>query len=126
VTEQWLGDRVGEVRALMTPEDEASLWTMFFQHPRGEPVIVNAIHGAMNEPDTSWLANFTRILERVGAAAHLFVVIRNDGRPRVCDQRLWCRLQRLPHGSHGSQLGLIVVGPATWWCAPRPGAPDAA
>lgn len=123
---EWLDDRIREIRERMMPDDEASLWTLIFDDPAGEPLLASAFEGAMSRLDLDWLSNFARILEEVGAAAYLLAVIRHDGRPRPEDQQLWRELQVLLRDGASLLLGFVVVGAKRFWCAPGSEAPAAA
>lgn len=126
MTGEWLGERVREIRERVTPDDEASLWTLFFDDPVGKPVLAQAVDRGDNQLDADWLPNFARLLELVGAAACLLAIIRRDGRPRPQDQQLWRDLQVLVRGGRCRVLGFLVVGATTHWCAPGGETPAAA
>jgi hypothetical protein len=111
----WLDTRVAEIRERLTRGDEASLWTLFFADPDGEPVVASAVDNAMNEIDIELVRRLAQIADGVSATACLFVVIRRDGRPRPEDRQLWRDLRVLLRGSSTRLLGFAVVGTSSYW-----------
>ena len=111
----WLVERVQEVRARITPADEASLWTLFFSELDGEPIVASAVVGAMNEMDLELLRRLVEIAEGVGAEGCLFAVIRHDGRPQPVDIEAWRALRVLLRGARTKVLGFVVVGATLAW-----------
>ena len=114
---EWLEDRVVQIRERMTPDDEASLWTLFFDDPEGEPAVASVIDGAMHEMNLELVRRFAEVTADVGALAVLFAVIRRDGYPRPEDRQLWRRLRVLLSNRTTRTLGFVVVGQASWWAA---------
>ena len=113
----WLEEMVTEIRERMTPEDEASLWTLFFDDPAGEPLAASAIDNAMNEMDDDGLGRFAWVTQSIGANACLFAVIRSDGKPRPEDRRAWRKLSALLANASTQLLGFVVVGKSAHWAA---------
>ena len=113
----WLKETVAEIRERMTSDDEASLWTLFFDNPEGEPLLASAIDNAMNEMDDDGLRKFAWITKSIGVTAVLFAVIRADGKPRPEDRRTWRKLSALLADGSTQLLGFVVVGVATYWVA---------
>ena len=112
---EWLQARVTEIRSHMTPEDEGSHWSLFFDDPRAAPVVASAVDGAMKQMDDDLLRTIARIIGEVPAPACLVAVIRWDGTPRPGDHRMWRDLQFLMRDTDTRLLGLAVVGASTHW-----------
>ena len=123
---EWLEKRVAEIREQMATDDEASLWTMFFGDPEGEPAMASVLHRAMDKFDLEATRRFARVTVGVGATSVLFAVIRRDGQPRPEDRRLWLDLQSFLRDSSCEMLAFMVVGATSYWCAPSGKAPAAA
>lgn len=81
----WQEMRVAEIREQMATDDEASLWTMFFDDPEGEPAMASVIDRAMDKIDLELTRRLAGVTAGVGARAVLFAVIRRDGQPRPED-----------------------------------------
>jgi hypothetical protein len=111
----WLDARVAEIRERVAPDDEASLWTLFFSDPDGEPTVASAVTNAMNEIDIELVRRFAAIVDGVSATACLFAVVRDDGRPRPEDRQLWRDLRVLLRESSTRLLGFAVVGATSYW-----------
>jgi hypothetical protein len=118
--------RVAEIREQMATDDEASLWTMFFDDPEGEPAMASVIHRAMDKIDLEVTRRFARVTRGVGATSVLFAVVRRDGQPRPEDRRLWLDLQSFLCDSGSEVRAFLVVGATSYWCAPGGDAPAAA
>jgi hypothetical protein len=126
VRRRTLNEALQVIRGQMTPGDEGSLWTLFYDDPDGTPVIAQAIDGGADQLDSEWLRNFASVLGLVDATAYLFAIIRNGGWPHPSDQQLWRNLRVLLQDSRCQILGFLVVGENTHWCAPDDDAPAAA
>lgn len=118
---QWLENQIAEIRELMRLEDEASLWTLFFDEPEGAPAVTSVIDGAMAELDRELLRRYSAVTASVGAAAVLVAVIRRDGRPRTEDRQLWRDLRDLLRDGPTRLLAFVVVGTASHWAAASDG-----
>ena len=113
----WLEARVAEIRQRMTPDDDGSHWSMFFDDPHDAPVIASAVDGAMNEMDDCLLRSIARIIAEVPAPACLVAVIRQGGTPRPEDHQMWRDLKLQMRNSDKRLLGFVVVGAsASWSC----------
>ena len=114
---EWLEARVANIREHMTSDDEASLWTLFFDDPEGEPVMASVIDGAMDDIDLRLVRRLAEVTAKAGAAATLIAVTRGDGQPRPEDRDLWRDLRAQLHAHPTRLLGFVVVGPTTHWVA---------
>lgn len=115
---RWLEMRVAKIREQMATGDEASLWTMFFDDPEGEPAMASVIDRAMDKINLELTRRLAGVTAGVGARAVLFAVIRRDGQPRLEDRLLWLDLQSFLRDSTTKVLAFLVVGATSYWCAP--------
>jgi hypothetical protein len=117
--QSWLDQRVAELRARLTADDEGGLWLLLFDDPFGEPILAAAFDGAMWNMDAQLTRNLAMIIREVPAKSVLVAIPRSDGRPRAVDLHLWRELR--PLVGAGTELAdLVVVGPRSHWSARSP------
>lgn len=117
----WLDDQVVGIRQRLSPQDEDSLWVVFFVDPGpapdGEPATAMAIDGAMAHMDGLMTQNLALIIDSVPASAALLAVPRPDGIPRAVDKQLWRDVEPLLRAGSTELIDLVVVGDSGYWSA---------
>ena len=113
----WLKVTIDEIRERLQPNDEGSLWLLFFDEPLLEPLVATAYDDAMAHVDARLTENIAKIIDAVPADAVLVAVPRRDGAPGPLDRQLWRDLGALRHGFRPRLLDLVVVGETGHWSA---------
>lgn len=112
---EWMHARVREIRERMAPDDEETLWVLYFDDPNGEPATGSAIvDGARYDADG--LRALAGVIDELRPPAVLLAVTRRSGTPRPSDARLLTDLRQLLFGPT-EVVDLLVVGRHTWCSA---------
>lgn len=110
--DEWTHARVGEIRDRMSDDDEGTLWVLFLDDPRGEPltgIAVDALAAEGAGYDDDALEGLAALLDEARPAAVLLAVSRASGTPHPADVRLLESLRARLIGPT-DVLDLIVVG----------------
>jgi hypothetical protein len=113
----WLSETIVEIRQRLQPNDEGSLWLLFFDEPLREPLVATAFDDAMAHIEGQLTRNIAHIIDGTPADAVLVAVPRRDGAPRPVDRQLWRDLRALRNGIRPRLLDLVVVGDSRHWSA---------
>lgn len=117
--ELWLSQTIDEIRDRVMPDDEGSLWLLFFDEPLCEPLVGAAFDGAMAHVDSEMTRNIALIIDTAPADAVLVAVPRRDGAPRPVDRQFWRDLRALRDDVAPRLLDLVVVGDRQHWSAQK-------
>lgn len=115
--DSWHEERAREIRTALQPQDEGSLWVLFFDDPREAPLLAAPLEGAMSKIDHQLAVNLAMVINEVGSHAVLLAVPRRRGLPAEPDHRLWQQLCELLAHSPVEVLDLLVVGSEGLWSA---------
>jgi hypothetical protein len=121
-----LRETIDGIRERLQPNDEGSLWLLFFDEPLREPVVATAFDDAMAHVDTRLTRNIAQIIDGTGSDAALVAIPRHSGTPRPVDRRLWRDLRALRDRIQPRLLDLVVVGDSRHWSAEGHGDLDTA
>ena len=113
--DNWREERAREIRTALQHGDEGSLWVVFFDDPRGAPLLAAPLEGAMGKIDRQFTVNLAMLINEVGSRAVLIAIPRSQGAPVESDYRLWRQLRELLAPSPIDLLDLLVVGPRSAW-----------
>jgi hypothetical protein len=123
--ESWLLERVKEIKALTSVDDEGSLWAIFFSDRAPEPVIMSVITAAANDFDAELVRGIATLVTGVDAYGCLLAITRRNGCPLQDDLRLWGALRTAMSSTRTRALGLVIVGSDRHWTATDELAPGA-
>jgi hypothetical protein len=88
---------------------------LFFEDPRGRPIIATAIDGAMAQLDAALLQSIAMIIDGGPWKSVLLGVPRATGAPLAVDRALLPQVRVLTRSTE--VIDVVVVGESTYWSA---------